>query len=209
VSNVFDRKFSLVVCANCSHKINQQQSRRLRITAQTKSTHERKESTMALSRQHPFSFRTPFDEFFDMPAFAFPREMTPFRSNSLDNASDSFWRHPYTVHEDDKSYTLSVDVPGVRPQDMTVKVEENNVLHLSGGRKIENQGCSGFSERKFDYRLTLGDNVDAEKVTANMQDGVLKLTAPKIEVKKPKTRLIKISDGPAAMPLDVEKKEAK
>ncbi|KAG7355224.1 heat shock protein Hsp20 [Nitzschia inconspicua] len=164
---------------------------------------------MSLARFRPFALRTPLGEVFDMPSFPFPRELARFPNylNSFDN-DEGFWhsRHPYQVHEDDRTYTVSVDVPGVRPEDMNVKIEDDNVLHLSGGRKI--QDGTNFSERKFDYRMTLGDDVQVDKISASIADGVLKLTAPKMEKKEPEARTIKITVGPPApMQLDVEKKE--
>lgn len=157
---------------------------------------------MSLARFRPFALR-PFGEVFDMPTFPFPRELAQFQA--FDN-DEGFWRnsHPYQVQENEKEYTVSVDVPGVRAEDMNIKIEDNNVLHLSGGRKI--QDGESFSERKFDYRMTLGD-VQVDKISANLADGVLKLTAPKVEVKKPEARTIRITDGPAPMQLDVEKKQ--
>jgi HSP20 family molecular chaperone IbpA len=160
---------------------------------------------MSLARFRPFALRTPLGEVFDMPAFPFPRELANFPSfNSFDN-NEGFWhsRHPYQVHEDDKMYTVSVDVPGVRAEVMNIKID-NNVLHLSGGRKI--QDGKNVSERKFEYRMTLGDDVQMDKISANLADGVLKLTAPKVEVKKPEARTIQITEGPAPKQLHVEKK---
>jgi HSP20 family molecular chaperone IbpA len=137
----------------------------------------------------------------DMPTFAFPRELA-FPTRTFDDQTERFWnRHPYQVHEDDKEYTVSVDVPGVKAEDMNIKVEEN-VLHLSGGRKIKKEG--GYSESKFDYRMTLGDDVQVDKITANLQDGVLKLTAPKMEVKKPAARVISITDGGTTKPMKLD-----
>jgi HSP20 family protein len=166
-------------------------------------TRRKLSNTMSLARFRPFALRTPFGEVFDMPSF--PRELAHFPSfNTFDN-DEGFWhsRHPYQVHEDDKIYSVSVDVPGVKAEDMTIKIEDNNVLHLSGGRKI--QDGKNFSERKFEYRMTLGDDVQVDKISANLADGVLKLTAPKIEVKKPEARTIQITQAPAPKQLHVEK----
>ena len=160
---------------------------------------------MSLARFRPFALRTPLGEVFDMPAFPFPRELANFPSfNSFDN-DEGFWqsRHPYQVHEDNNMYTVSVDVPGVRAEDMNIKIEDSNVLHLSG-RKI--QDGKNFSERKFEYRMTLGDDVQVDKISANLADGVLKLTVPKMEVKKPEARTIQITEGPASKRIQVEKK---
>jgi HSP20 family protein len=86
----------------------------------------------------------------------------------------------YQVHEDDEQYSISFDVPGVTADDVTVKLEENGrVLHLSGARKV--QEGDTFSEMKFAKRFTLGDNLDTEKLTANLSNGVLEVAAPKKE----------------------------
>ena len=124
-----------------------------------------------------------------------------------------FWNHHhpgYEIHEDDKAYTVSVDVPGIRAEDMKIKVEDNKMLHLSGSRKTIQKNKNGqegsASERKFDYRLSMGDNVDLEKLTANLDNGVLYLTAPKKEIpKKKEARTIKITNGPAPKQLQIEK----
>jgi HSP20 family molecular chaperone IbpA len=161
---------------------------------------------MSLARFRPFALRTPFGEVFDMPAFPFPRELANFPSLNSFDKDEGFWhsRHPYQVREDDKMYTVSVDVPGVKAEDMNIKIEDDNVLHLSGARKI--QDGNNFSERGFEYRMTLGDKVQVDKISANLADGVLKLTVPKMEVKKPEARTIQITEAPAPNQIQVEKK---
>lgn len=84
------------------------------------------------------------------------------------------------------------------------KIEDDNVLHLSGARKI--QDGNNFSERRFEYRMTLGDKVQVDKISANLADGVLKLTVPKTELKKPEARTIQITEAPAPKQIQVEKK---
>lgn len=103
---------------------------------------------------------------------------------------------------------VSVDVPGVRPEDMTISVEDNT-LRVTGGRKIKKDGQ--VSESKFDYRLSMGD-CDMEQVTAHLDNGVLQLTAPKKVPVKPEPRTITITTGdkgPSPMALVDEKKEDK
>jgi len=109
------------------------------------------------------------------------------------------------VDEDDKNYMVSVDVPGVRPEDMTISVEDNT-LRVTGGRKIQKDGK--VSESKFDYRLSMGD-CDMEKITAHLDHGVLQLTAPKKVPVKPESRTIQITSGPAPKKVEVEKKDGK
>ena len=164
---------------------------------------------MALRRYNPFAFPSVFDEFFEPPTTFFPRDLANFGPRTTTTPgpnTQSFWRHPgYEVHQDDKNYMVSVDVPGVRPEDMKIEVVDDT-LHVSGGRKINKDGS--VSESKFDYRLSMGD-VDLEKITANLDNGVLQLTAPKKEPEKPKPRTIQITSGPAPMKLEVDKKAEK
>ena len=165
---------------------------------------------MALNRFNPFIFPSVFDELFEPPTTFFPRDLATFGPRTAftrDGQQQQLWRHPgYEVHDDDQNYMVSVDVPGVRPEDMTISVEDNT-LRVTGGRKIKKDGQ--VSESKFDYRLSMGD-CDMEKITAHLDNGVLQLTAPKKVPAKPEPRTIKITtghDGSSPKALAVEEKK--
>jgi HSP20 family protein len=136
-------------------------------------------------------FSAGFDNFFD------PR---PFFGQEL--LAKNFQRAGgYEIHEDDEKYSIAIDVPGVKSEDMTIKLEENGqVLNLSGGRKIK-KGDDTVSEFKFEKRFTIGDNVDVDKIAASLSDGVLEVTAPKKAPEKKEAHIIKITAGPAAEPI--------
>lgn len=88
------------------------------------------------------------------------------------------------VHEDDKSLTVSVEVPGVEEKDVDVSVDEN-VLVVRGEKKSAREDKSGdyhVAERSyghFERRLRLPDYVDADKADAAYRNGVLTVTFPK------------------------------
>ena len=124
--------------------------------------------------------------------------ITPYFRDLMSDASSFSPRLGFDIREDDGKYHISVDMPGVKASDMKVEVEnDNKVLHIYGGRKIT-KGDS-VSETRFDKRFTIGDNVDVDKITANLRDGVLELEAPKLEEERPKTRTINVSEGSAQM----------
>lgn len=105
----------------------------------------------------------------------------------------------YEVTENDTQYQIAMDVPGVPRENINISLEhDGRVLKVSGGRKVRKKGENGsnayFSETKFEKQFTLGSNIDASKLAANLQDGVLVLTAPKKETRK--VTRIAISDGP-------------
>jgi HSP20 family protein len=144
--------------------------------------------------RHPF-FSPGFDDLFDPRPFG--HVLRPVLAN-LQRGDDStilMRSSPgYEIHEDDEKYSIAIDVPGVKVHDMTITLEENGrVLNLSGGRKIKEGDY--VTETKFAKTFTIGDNVDADKIAANLSDGVLEVTAPKKAEEKrgETTRVIQIT----------------
>jgi HSP20 family protein len=95
------------------------------------------------------------------------------------------------VSETDDKINVRAAVPGFKPDEIAVSVKDN-VLILSGEtemsekREDENTVFSEFRSNKFCRQLRLSSEVDEEKVKANLKDGVLKLTLPKLPAKEPK-----------------------
>jgi len=85
----------------------------------------------------------------------------------------------YEIHEDDTMLQFSVQVPGVKAQDMTVEVVEHEEceLRVAGGRKTKKGG--GIMEEHFEKSFKLDLYVDTTKITANLADGIIVITAPK------------------------------
>jgi len=102
------------------------------------------------------------------------------------------------VYEDEHNVTLKVQVPGIDEKDIDIRIE-NNTLTLHGERKFEKEEKEENFRRvessygSFTRSFTLPQTVDAEKVTANYDKGVLKITLPKKAEAKPKQ--IKVSVG--------------
>lgn len=101
----------------------------------------------------------------------------------------------YNIHQSDKMYSLEIDLPGVKASDMSMKLMDNNVLHLSGGRKFRDD--TSVEESKFGYRFNLSDkNLDTDKLEANLYDGVLKIKVPFFEQQETiEPREIEIVEG--------------
>ncbi len=101
------------------------------------------------------------------------------------------------IAEDDKKIVVRADLPGVEEKDVEVKVEDNT-LTLSGERKYEKETEEENLHRverahgSFLRSFTLPDTVDAEKIGAKYDKGVLEITIPKVEVEQKKARVIDI-----------------
>src|SRR6266436_3064189 len=105
---------------------------------------------------------------------------------------------PVDIYEDEHNITLKVDVPGVDEKDIDVRIE-NNTLTVHGERKIEKEEKEENYRRverqygSFTRTFNLPTTVDAEKVSANYDKGVLKISLPKKAEAKPKQ--IKVNVG--------------
>jgi HSP20 family protein len=82
---------------------------------------------------------------------------------------------------------LSFDLPGIDPDSLDVEVEKN-VLTVSADRPAASDGREGdevlVRERRwgrFTRQLALGDNLDTDRLEANLHDGVLTVTVPVAE----------------------------
>jgi HSP20 family protein len=122
-----------------------------------------------------------------------------YGSESRDEAlTSSAFAPAVDVYEDEHSVTLKVQVPGIDEKDIDIRIE-NNTLTLHGERKFEKEEKEENFRRvessygSFTRQFTLPTTVDAEKVTANYDKGVLKITLPKKAEAKPKQ--IKVNVG--------------
>jgi len=108
------------------------------------------------------------------------------------------WSPALDAFEDKDKYTVSIEVPGLKKDDLNVTVHDG-VLTISGERKTEKDVKEGTVHRterfygKFSRSVSLPAEVRADKVSAAYKDGVLTVEVPKAEEAKPKTIEVKVS----------------
>ncbi|GKY90850.1 hypothetical protein MPSEU_000057800 [Mayamaea pseudoterrestris] len=128
----------------------------------------------------------------------FSTSLSPIFRDLMTDTSPSFGNLGINTKEENGMYHISVDVPGVKASDLKVELQnDNRVLRVHGGRKVTKAGTT--TETRFDKSFTIGDNVDVDKISAKLENGVLELTAPKLEEERPKTRTIQVSEGSSGM----------
>ncbi len=102
------------------------------------------------------------------------------------------------VSESDKSYEISVELPGMDDKDVAVTLSDD-LLTISGEKKTEREEKKKghyLSERSygsFQRSFRLPDDVQADKIKAEMQKGVMSISLPRSASAKPKQRKIEIS----------------
>ena len=102
------------------------------------------------------------------------------------------------VIENEKEYDVELAAPGLDKEDFKIHVDEQNNLCIEMEKKAENKENKRngrylrreFSYEKFQQTLMLPDDVDADKIEARMEKGVLNIHLPKI-VKVQKSEPVK------------------
>ena len=83
---------------------------------------------------------------------------------------------PYDVDETDEFYRLSLDIPGIDPKNIRLKVQENT-LHISANEDKQNKNMK--SHRQISTSFSLPYHVEASKISANVENGVMDIVLPK------------------------------
>jgi HSP20 family protein len=119
------------------------------------------------------------------------------------------WIPAMDLVENENDFVLRADLPGI--DENAVKIElQNDVLTISGERKAEHEERKeGYyrierSTGAFSRSLTLPEGVDAQKVTASFDHGVLEVRIPKPELRKPHKVEIAVGGGTAEPAIEAE-----
>ncbi|MGC9452711.1 MAG: Hsp20/alpha crystallin family protein [Oceanipulchritudo sp.] len=90
---------------------------------------------------------------------------------------------PLDVYEDDNTRVIRLEVPGVRKKDIDISLE-NAVLSVHAKREEKTE--EGKSTVEFSRSISVGDDVNPDKIIARLEDGILTIELPKGEHAKPK-----------------------
>lgn len=116
-------------------------------------------------------------------------QMMSAGSNGSESVSD--WAPAVDIRENDGSYVLHADIPGVEPKDIQIDMEDG-VLTIRGERHSDTEDESENYRRvervrgTFFRRFSLPDTADAENISAKSNHGVLEVTIPKQAKVKPR-----------------------
>lgn len=120
-----------------------------------------------------------------------------FQDNLTRFFNDDFWgssgvsrpsQVPVNIKETDKTYEMELVAPGLKKEDLKLNVS-NEMLTISFEHKEENNQENeneGWLKREYKHQsfsrsFSLDDTIDANKISAKYQDGVLYLSLPKKE----------------------------
>lgn len=130
---------------------------------------------------------SPFEVFLSNP-FTLMRRMTEemdraFAEFSGSNGDSNLWAPAIEVSQRDGQYSIHADLPGLKPEDVTVEVRDGALI-IEGERKFEREEGRGRMHRtevrygKFARVIPLPEEANAEKAQAKFENGVLEVTVP-------------------------------
>ncbi|WP_457748959.1 Hsp20/alpha crystallin family protein [Sulfurimonas sp.] len=115
-------------------------------------------------------------------------------SSALNNFS-----YPRTDIQDAKDkIILKFDLAGVDKKNIKLSIDDNKILTLKGEKKESKEEKSKDFVKKeifygeFQKAIQLPENIDESKLETKFENGILTVTIPKTEIKKPKAKIIPI-----------------
>lgn len=121
--------------------------------------------------QHSLSGLPAFEQLFDLAGFS------PFDSQTSATLA-------VDIYEDEGNYYARFEVPGARKEDAKVELDDHR-LAVSVSRKATNS--ENESSFELSRSLTVPDDINVAAISAKLDAGLLTVTLPKAEARKPRT----------------------
>lgn len=117
--------------------------------------------------------------------------------SNWNNGSPMLSQPKVNIKENDDAYIMEVAAPGLKKEDFNISVEKDHLVISSKTSDEKTEEKDQYTRREFNYssferRYYLPDTVDADKIVAKYEDGVLKLDIPKLDEHKPINKVIEI-----------------
>jgi len=99
------------------------------------------------------------------------------------------------IFETEKEITLLADMPGVKADDLNIDLRDNTLTLTaecsSAGGVDEQDIMMEYESGRYYRQFTLGELINQDKIDARLEDGVLRLSLPKVEKAAPKKIAVK------------------
>jgi len=99
-------------------------------------------------------------------------------------ADPTGWAPPVDIEEHDDAYVVEAELPGVQRKDVNIELVGSELTISGEIKEREREGILRKRTRRvgrFEYRVVLPDQVDADGIDAKLNNGVLTVRVPKAE----------------------------
>lgn len=123
------------------------------------------------------------------------KDKTAFNQSAEQTRPGAVFTPDVDIFETDRDITLLADIPGVKPDNLSIDLR-NDVLTVAGEtEKIRKVGqvdiIAEYESGKYYRQFTLSEMIDQAKIDAKLNDGVLRLTLPKVAKAAPRRITVK------------------
>lgn len=134
------------------------------------------------------------------------RNTAPYFNNVFDSLfSDALTKNhlinktpSVNILEDEKAFVIELAAPGLKKDDFQIQIKKDTLSIWVEKTKSEIEESKDYSRKEFEFSsfarsFNLPENVDAEKITAEYKDGILKVVISKKDDEKLQNRTITVS----------------
>lgn len=151
---------------------------------------------MSLPQTPMHSFHREFGRLFEAVQRDFEK-MWQGHGMPVSQTGSGWFRPSLDIASDEKEYMVSVDIPGIDPEGLSLEVSGRNLI-ITGEKKHETE------EKQRDYyriersygafrrMLDLPEDADSDSISSHYRDGVLTVTIPKTDITRAETKKIEI-----------------
>jgi HSP20 family protein len=141
-----------------------------------------------------------WDPFQDLLAIQDEMNQVFGRARQGQGGGGRVWAPALDISERKDAYVVTVEVPGVNPDDLDITLEDG-LLTIQGERQFTQESTEQQFHRverrygSFRRSITLPSQVQADAIEASFENGVLEVVVPKAEEAKPKKISVKAGGG--------------
>ena len=148
----------------------------------------RNEGAPAKGRSIFTDFFSDVDRFFDNDLFLMPMHLKRQMEGNIPAVN---------IRDNEKEYVIEVAAPGMKKDDFNIDMEEGQLTISSQREDEKTEERENYRRREYNFSsfsrtLTLPENVEADKIKAYYENGILRLNIPKTKEQERPKRKIKI-----------------
>ncbi|MDY6934106.1 MAG: Hsp20/alpha crystallin family protein [Spirochaetota bacterium] len=124
-------------------------------------------------------------------------EVTKLKKDAY-NSEECVIVPPVDIYETEGEYVLKAEMPGVTKDNVEItlnnKVLEINGRVTDGEKRVDNLKYSEYNLYNYHREFTIGNGINKDSLSANLENGLLTLVLPKSEEVKPKRIEVKLEN---------------
>ncbi len=104
---------------------------------------------------------------------------------------------PVELHEHEKEYCVQAELPGVKKEDLDIDIDKNHLTINAKKEEEKEENNSNYKKSEFRYgefsrTIYFPKDIDVDKTSAKLEDGILKIDAPKKDADKEKVKKLAV-----------------